>query len=85
MFPAVVWLGLIGAFCTTFAFLPQVVKTWRTRHTADISLTMFLLMTAGEVFWLLYGIAIADPPLIIANVVSLGFAGTILFFKIKYG
>ena len=85
MFSGITWLGLIGAFCTTFAFLPQVIKTWRTRHTADISLGMFLLMTTGTLFWLAYGIALSDLPLIAANIVSLVFAGTILYFKLRYG
>ena len=57
-------LGLLAAFCTTTAYLPQVIKTWRTRSTTDISLGMFLLMVSGLVLWLAYGIILADLPLI---------------------
>ena len=78
-------LGLAGAGCTTFCFLPQVVKAWKTRHTADVSLAMFLMMAAGQVLWLAYGFAINDVPLIAANIISLGFSAVILYFKFRYG
>ena len=78
-------LGLLAAFCTTAAYLPQVLKTWRTRSTADISLGMFLLMVSGLVLWLAYGIILADLPLIASNTVTLLFAGMILYFKVRHG
>jgi MtN3 and saliva related transmembrane protein len=78
------WVGLLAAFCSTAAFLPQVVKTWRTRSTKDISLVMFTVLIVGILLWLTYGIIIRDIPLIVANAVTLVFAGTILFFKLKY-
>ena len=78
-------LGLAAAFCTTTAFMPQVVKTWRSRSTSDISLSMFSLMVFGIGLWLAYGISIGDMPLIIANLVTFVLAGTILVFKLRYG
>jgi MtN3 and saliva related transmembrane protein len=78
-------LGLLAASCSTFAFLPQVIKTWQTRSTKDISLGMFLVLVAGIVLWLIYGLMIRDIPLIVANVVTLLFAGIILCFKLRYG
>ena len=79
------WVGLLAAFCSTAAFLPQVIKTWRTRSTKDISLVMFTILIIGIVLWLAYGIIIRDIPLIVANATTLLFAGTILFFKLKHG
>jgi MtN3 and saliva related transmembrane protein len=79
------FVGLAAAFCTTTAFVPQVVKTWRTRSTQDISLGMFSLMTLGILLWLVYGVFIGDLPLIIANLVTLVLAATILVFKLRYG
>ena len=78
-------LGFLAAICSTFAFLPQVLKTWRTRSTKDISLGMFLVLVAGIVLWLVYGLIRGDIPLIAANAVTLLFAGVILFFKLRYG
>jgi MtN3 and saliva related transmembrane protein len=78
-------IGLLAAFCTTLAYAPQAIKTWRTRSTADISLGMFSLMVVGIVFWLIYGVLIADLPLILANLVTLALAGTILVLKLRHG
>ncbi len=78
-------LGLAAGFCTTVAFVPQVLKTWQTRHTKDISLVMFLIYVSGLVLWVVYGLAIADVPIIVSNVVTFALAGTILYFKLRYG
>lgn len=78
-------LGLAAAFCTTAAYAPQALKAWRSRSTADISLSMFLLMVTGIVLWLVYGVMIADLPLIIANGVTLCLAGAILALKLRHG
>jgi len=78
-------LGLLAATLTTIAFVPQVVKTWRTRSTHDISLGMFSLLAAGVFAWLLYGLLIGDLPLVLANGVTFVLASTILYFKIRNG
>ena len=78
-------LGLLAGTLTTIAFVPQVIKTWRTRSTHDISLGMFAILVAGILAWLAYGALIGDIPLILANAVTLLLAGTILFFKIRNG
>ena len=79
------YLGLVAAFCTTLAFLPQVVMTWKTRSTGDISLGTFLLLMLGLVLWLTYGVLLGDAPLIVANGITLILAGSILVFKLRYG
>jgi MtN3 and saliva related transmembrane protein len=78
-------LGLAAGICTTLAFVPQVLRTWRTRSTEDISLGMFVIFVVGVFLWLLYGIAREDMVIVGANIVTLGLAGTILYFKLRYG
>jgi len=78
-------LGLAAGVLTTVAFIPQVIQTWRTRHTHDISLATFAIFTAGVFTWLLYGLVIEDWPIIIANAVTFILAGTILYFKLRNG
>ena len=78
-------LGLVAGFCTTIAFVPQVLKTWRTRHTQDISLGMFLIYVTGILLWLIYGIMLGDIPIIAANLGTIVLASTILYFKLRYG
>ncbi len=80
---AVTMLGLLAGTLTTVAFVPQVVKTWRTGATHDISLLMFSIMASGNFAWLLYGAIIRDLPLVLANGVTLVLSSTILFFKIR--
>jgi len=81
---AVTALGIAAGTLTTIAFLPQVLKAWRSRSTRDVSLAMFLTLCAGIVLWLIYGILIDDLPLVLANAVTLGLAGTILVLKLRY-
>lgn len=77
-------LGLIAGSLTTAAFVPQVVKTWRTRSTADISLGMFALFALGVLLWLLYGLTIGSLPIVIANGVTFALAAVIVILKLRY-
>ena len=76
-------IGLLSAALTTTAFLPQAIKTWRTKSTHDLSPLMFSLFTIGIAGWLIYGIFIRDLPMILANSVTIVLAGTIMFFIIR--
>ncbi len=77
-------LGLVAGAFTTIAFLPQVLKTWKSRSAKDLSLGMFSIFTVGVGLWLAYGILINDLPVILANVVTLMLASTLLFFKLRW-
>jgi MtN3 and saliva related transmembrane protein len=77
-------LGLIAGFLTTVAFIPQVVKTWRSRSARDLSLVMFSLFCLGVFLWMIYGILIDQLPVILWNAITLVLAAVILFFKIKF-
>ena len=77
-------LGLLAGTLTTVAFVPQVVKIWKTKHARDISLGMFAIFSSGVLLWLFYGIEIGAMPVIVANAVTLGLSLTILIFKLRY-
>ncbi len=78
-------VGLVAASFTTIAFLPQVVRTIRTRDTAAISLWTYLLFCTGVALWLAYGLLRADLPIILANALTLAFAGAVLVMKLRNG
>jgi len=80
----ITWLGLVAAVCTTSSFLPQAIKIIRTRHTKDLSLWMYLILTIGSFLWFTYGILLHDIPLIMANGITFLLTATILILKIKY-
>ncbi len=77
-------LGLAAGACTTIAFLPQVIKTWKSRTAKDLSLGMFSFFCFGVLLWLIYGIMMRDIPVIIANLFTLILASILLFFKLSF-
>lgn len=77
-------LGLGAGSLTTLAFVPQVLKTWRTKSGNDISLGMILLFSTGVLLWLIYGILIDALPVILANAVTLLLSLTVLLLKLHY-
>jgi len=77
-------LGMIAGSLTTIAFVPQVVKTWRSKSTHDISYGMFILFSLGLLLWLAYGIVIDALPIIVSNSVTLVLALVILGLKFRY-
>ncbi len=77
-------IGLVAALCTSISFLPQAIKTIRTRDTSAISLSMYCVFTVGTILWLTYGIMIISYPVIVANTITIILASIILFYKVKY-
>ena len=77
-------VGFFAGFLTTISFLPQVVKTWKTRSASDLSLGMFSVFSVGVLFWLVYGFLIQEPPMIIWNSVTLILVLAILVMKLKF-
>jgi MtN3 and saliva related transmembrane protein len=77
-------IGLAAGMLTTVAFLPQVIKTWKSRSAKDLSLGMFSLFCVGVALWLAYGILVWDIPVIAANMMTLMLASTLLFFKLRF-
>ena len=79
------WVGLSAAVLTTACWVPQAVKTIRSRDTRSISLVTQLLLNLGILCWLAYGLYLHDVPLIAANAVTFLFVSTILAMKIRFG
>jgi MtN3 and saliva related transmembrane protein len=78
------WIGLLAGTLTTVAFIPQVIKIWRTKKADDISISMFLIFTVGVGLWMIYGIQIASLPVMLANAVTMILALIILILKYSY-
>ena len=77
-------MGFVAAACTTLSFVPQAVKTIRTRDTRGISLWMYLVFTVGIAFWFGYGLVLGSWPMIISNAVTFLLSATILGLKLRY-
>lgn len=78
-------LGVIAAMLTTICQVPQVYKSWSTKHTKDISWLMYLLLFTGVSLWLIYGIIIRDIPLMLANSLTAALVLAVLILKARYG
>lgn len=78
------WTGYVAATLTTLAFVPQAVKTLRTRDTRSISLHMYVVFTIGIAFWLAYGLVLHSWPMIVSNIITLVLAGAILAMKLRW-
>ena len=78
------WIGGIGATLTTFAFVPQVWRIWRTRSARDVSLPMYVTFTCGILFWLTYGLMLGSWPIIVSNIVTLVLALLVIVMKLKF-
>ncbi len=77
--------GFIAAALTTIAFLPQVIKTWRTKKAEDVSIVMLLMFITGLLFWIVYAIQAHALPVLIANVITFILNVIILTLKLIYG
>ncbi len=76
-------LGIVAGLCTSFSFVPQIVKAWRDGDTEAISKRMYLVGVAAYALWIVHGVMIASMPIMLFNVVNLLFAGLILILKLR--
>jgi MtN3 and saliva related transmembrane protein len=77
-------LGLSAGTITTIAFLPQVIKVWKSKSAKDVSFVMLITFCIGVFLWLVYGILRQDVAVIAANLVTLILNLIIVWLKIKY-
>ena len=63
-------IGLLAAGFTTFSFVPQVCKIWKTRNAKGVSVSMYIIMLIGIFIWLYYGFLIRSFAVITANIIS---------------
>jgi len=78
-------LGLTAGTLTPAAFVPQLVKAWRSKSTGDLSWGMLVTFSTGVLLWLIYGVWIDSLPVILANAVTLLLQAGIVSLKIKHG
>ncbi|MFT5703608.1 MAG: MtN3 and saliva related transmembrane protein [Rickettsiales bacterium] len=76
-------VNFFAALLTTLSFLPQAIKTIRTRDTSGISLTMYLMLVTGVFLWALFGWMIDNYTIMIANIITFLFAGIVLIIKVN--
>jgi len=78
-------IGSAAGVISTICWLPQTLRAWRTRQTADLSLPTNLMVFASIGLWLIYGLMLDAWPMVIANAIALVMVGSIITAKLKFG
>lgn len=76
-------LGLLAGALTTLSFLPQVLRTMRTRSAGDLSWLWLVMMASGIAGWIVYGVLGEDVPVIAANGITLVLVVTLVVIKAR--
>ncbi len=77
-------LGYFAGVCTAICFMPQTIKTIKTKDVKALSFFSYLLYNLGILSWIVYGYFLGSAPMVIFNAISIVFASTVLFMIIKY-
>ncbi len=77
-------VGTVAALCSMSSFAPQIVKIWRDRNAAEVSLAMYLVTVAGFCLWSAYGVLVKSWPVTVSNLVCLGMAATVMALKWRF-
>ena len=76
--------GYFAAILTTAAFLPQLIKTLKTKKADDVSSLTLIMFITGVFSWIIYGYKISSLPILIANLITFILNILILISKIIY-
>lgn len=77
-------IGIVAGIFTTAAVIPQIWKAWKSKKVKDVSPGMFIVLLAGLLLWVIYGVMQNDIPIIATNGVALALNGFMLFLMIRY-
>ncbi len=77
-------VGLVAAFVTTSAAVPQVLKAWRTRSSGDLSWRMLVIQACGLSAWVFYGVLKSDPIIIGANAIGASLYLALIALKARW-
>ena len=77
-------IGLLAGLLTTGCWLPQLLRSWRTRSTSDISWVYLAVLTAGVGLWIVYGTVTADVAVVATNVATCVALLTLATFKARF-
>ena len=81
---SVEFFGYFAAILTTLAFLPQLIKTLKTKKAEDVSLITLIMFLTGVMSWIIYGYKISSTPILVANIITFILNLFILIFKITF-
>lgn len=81
---AIELIGYLGGIFIMISFIPQVIKSYKTRSVEDLSVAMIGATIIGSIFWVIYGYLIQSTPVFIMNAVFGLIVCYQLYLKIKH-
>ena len=78
------YFGYFAGFLTVASFLPQVIRTWKTKQVRDLHLGMFTLLVTACSMWIIYGIIIGSWPVILTNIGMVVLNGSLAVAKVRF-
>lgn len=78
-------IGYIAGSLGSISLLPQVIKSWRSKSTKDISILWSSINVVGQAFWIIYGVLVSSQPLIVMSSINLGLGFFVFILKIRHG
>ncbi len=77
-------LGYVAGAIVAASLSPQVIKSWRSKSTKDISILWTLIYMTGLFLWVMYGIGIENYPIIVMLSIEFLMATSLFVLKIIY-
>lgn len=77
-------IGYFAGICTAISFVPQAVKTFKTRDIRGLSLGMYTIFNMGIMSWVIYGFYMHSYQMMIFNLICLTFSFPIWVMILKY-
>lgn len=77
-------IGAIAGVLSCITFVPQVIKTWKTKSVEGVSLLMFIVAALSTVLWITYGVLINSPSVIYTNIVVLFLSSLMVLLQFKF-
>lgn len=78
------FVGYIAGFLIAVSLTPQLVKTWKTKSTKDISIAWTLIYMSGLLLWIVYAAYNKIAPLMIFASIEFLMAFSLFAMKLKY-
>ena len=77
-------IGILAGILILSGWVPQIVKGYKTKKLTDVSSYLMILIFAGAVLWLVYGLALDDVYIMGVNLAAMFLTMIVLSMKFKY-
>jgi len=77
-------IGIVAGILILSGWVPQIARGYKTKRLNDVSSYLMILIFAGAVLWLVYGIALDDVYIMGVNIAAMILTMIVLSMKLKY-